>query len=90
MTFSCLIYSSLSKACNQVISQATLAIDLYSASAEDLKMVFCFFDFHETNVSIMKTQKSVTDFLVSGQVSQSELEKALIHGSLTIEQTLTR
>ena len=49
---------------------------LYSASAEDLEIVFCFLAFHETKELPMKMQKPVTDFLVSKQDLQSASEKA--------------
>ena len=39
------VFKSLSSCITQVISQATLAIALYSASAEDLDTTPCFLDF---------------------------------------------
>jgi len=53
------------------------AIERYSASAEDLKMVVCFLDFQEISDSPKKMQKPVTDLLVSGHLAQSESQKAL-------------
>ena len=38
----------------------------------------CFFAFHETSESPIKTQKPETDLLVSLHPAQSESEKALI------------
>ena len=40
----------------KTISQVATAMDLYSASAEDLKAVFCFLDFQDTKESPMKMQ----------------------------------
>ena len=57
-----------------MISQGVTAIALYSASADDLEIVDCFFALQEINESPKKTQYPVTDFLVSGQEAQSESE----------------
>ena len=40
---------------NYIISQVPLAIDLYSASTEDLETVCCFFDFHDMRESLIST-----------------------------------
>uniref|UniRef100_A0A7N2REG5 Uncharacterized protein n=1 Tax=Quercus lobata TaxID=97700 RepID=A0A7N2REG5_QUELO len=45
---------------------------LYSASIENLEIVDCFFDFQETNESLIKMQYPVTDLLVSGKDAQFE------------------
>ena len=57
-----------------MISQGVTAIALYSASADDLETVDCFFALQEINESPKKTQYPVIDFLVSGQEAQSESE----------------
>ena len=59
-----------------MISQVTLAMALYSASAEERDTVCYFLDFQEINESPRKTQKPLIDLLVSGQVAQSESTKA--------------
>jgi hypothetical protein len=64
------------KQSNHVISQVTAAMDWYSASAEDLETVCCFFDFQEIIESPMKTQKPVTERRVSGHAAQFESQKA--------------
>lgn len=61
---------------SQTISLVVLAKARYSASAEDREVVDCFFDFQETNESPRKTQKPVTERLVSGQEAQSASQKA--------------
>ena len=66
----------LSKAEIHINSQVTFAIDLYSISAEDLDTACCFLDFYETRESPIKTQKPVTDLLVSRKVAQSASAKA--------------
>ena len=53
-------------------------MDLYSASTNDLETVCCFLDFLEIRESPRKTQKPVTDLLVSGHEVQSTSAKALI------------
>ena len=50
---------------------------LYLASEELLEIVCCFLDFQEMRDSPRKIEKPVTDFLVSGQVAQSESLYAL-------------
>ena len=62
---------------SQLISLIVAAIALYSAFAEDLKIVVCFLAFQEIEESPKKMQKPVIDFLESGQVAQSKSEKAL-------------
>jgi hypothetical protein len=47
-------------------------IALYSASAEDLEIVVCFFDFQEIKELSRKTQYPVTDLLESTQPAQSK------------------
>ena len=49
---------------------------LYSASAELLEMVGCFFVRQEIRQSPKKTQNPVVDLRVIGQEAQSESEKA--------------
>lgn len=49
---------------------------LYSASAEDLDRVLCFFVFQDTKESPRKTQNPVIDFLVPRQEPQSASAKA--------------
>lgn len=44
----------------------------YSASDDDLEMVGCFFDFQDTIEEPKKMEKSVIDFLVSGQAARSK------------------
>ena len=48
-----------------MISQTAIAMDLYSDSAEDRDIVYCFLDFHEMRDSPKKTQNPITDLLVS-------------------------
>ena len=45
-----------------------------SASAEDLKTVVCFFDFHEIIASPKNTQYHVTNLFMSLRVAQSVYE----------------
>ena len=59
-------------------SQVQIAIALYSASAEDLETVDCFFDFHETNESPMNIQYPVIDLLVSGHVALNLLRRKFL------------
>jgi hypothetical protein len=51
---------------------------LYSASAEDLDTVVCFFDFQEIKELSRKMQYPVTDLLVSEQPAHSESQNAFI------------
>ena len=53
---SCGMCKSLNKYNSQVISQVVVAIDLYSASAEDLETTSCFFYLQEIRASPKKTQ----------------------------------
>ena len=55
-----------------MISQVVKAVALYLASAYDLEPVDCFFVLQKINDSPKKTQYPVTDFLASGQETQSE------------------
>lgn len=66
---------SLNKEDNQTTSH--VCIDLYSISADDMDTVCCFLDFQENNESPKNTKKPETGRRVSGQVAQSESEKAL-------------
>lgn len=68
---------SLNNEDNQNISHVAFAIDLYSASADDLDTVCCFLDFQEINESSKNAQKLETKRHVSEQVAQSESKKAL-------------
>jgi hypothetical protein len=52
-----------------------LAKALYSDSELDLETVVCFLDFHEMREDPRNTQKPETDFLVVGQLAQSESAK---------------
>ena len=52
-----------------------MAMALYSASADDLETVDCFFYFHETRESPMNIQYLVTDLLVYGHEAQSKSVK---------------
>ena len=56
---------------SQTTSLVTVAIDLYSDSAEDLDTTCCFLLFQEISESLINTQKPVIDLLVSGQAAQS-------------------
>jgi hypothetical protein len=60
-----------------MISQHATAMALYFASIEERDMVCCFLDFQEIKESPRNKQKLVTDFLVSGQATQSASQKAL-------------
>lgn len=68
----------LSRAIIQTISHVTLAILLYSASAEEREAVVCFLDFQETRELNIKIQKPVTDLLESGKVAQSAFVNSYI------------
>ena len=68
---------SLSKDLIHMISQQATAMARYSTLAEDWEMVRYFLDFQETKESPRNKQKPVTDFLVSGQATQSASQKAL-------------
>ena len=70
-----MIWKSLSKGISHINSQTTDAIALYSASAEDLETVCCFFDFQDIKESPRNTQYSVIGLLISRQLAQSESEK---------------
>ena len=70
------IQKTLRSCCSQMISLVVAAKALYSASAEDLEMVGCFFDFQEMSESPKKMQNLVTDFLESAQVAQYASENA--------------
>lgn len=76
---------SLNKEDSHTTSHVALAIDLYSASADDLDTVCCFFDFQEINESPKNTQKPEIDRRVSGQVAQSESQNVL---SVRLEEEL--
>ena len=57
-------------------SEVVAATARYSASAEDVETVFCFFDFQEISASPKNTQNPVMERLVVKQVPQSASEKA--------------
>ena len=59
-----------------MISQQVDAMDLYSASTEDLETTFYFLDLHEIKLSPRNKLYPVTNFLISGQPTQSESQKA--------------
>lgn len=50
---------------SQLNSKNTLAMDLFTASVEDLEIVFCFLDFQDAKEEPMNAQYLVTDLLVS-------------------------
>jgi hypothetical protein len=62
---------------NQVSSQEQVAIDQYSASAEERETVCCFLDFQEIRASPRKTQNPVIECRESEQAAQSLSQKAL-------------
>lgn len=72
------IFSSFNKYYNHVISQVVCASAWYSASADDLATVCCFFVCQEIKLSLRKMANPVMDRLVVGQEAQYESEKALI------------
>lgn len=55
----------VNKDINQSTSEVTIAIDLYSASAELLEIVACFFDFQQIKEFARKTQKPSMYLLIS-------------------------
>ncbi|KAJ0949210.1 putative oxidoreductase [Helianthus annuus] len=57
---------------SQRISLTVVAMDLYSASAEDRDTTDCFFDFQETGPPSRRRRYPVLDLLVKGQPNQSE------------------
>ncbi|OIT33097.1 beta-glucosidase 16 [Nicotiana attenuata] len=69
--------SSLSNVVSHTTSDTALAILLYSASAELLDTVFCFFDFHEIKELPYFTKKPDTDFLILGHEAQSASQYTL-------------
>lgn len=74
--WSCEMVRSQRTETSQTSSQVVVAIVLYSASADDLDTVGCFLDFQEIKESLRKKQQPAMDLRVSGQVAQSESEKA--------------
>lgn len=58
----------------QMNSHVALAMDLYSASVEDLDTLCCFLDFQEIKELPSITQKPDMDLRVSGHAAQSESE----------------
>ncbi|KAE8696260.1 putative nucleotide binding protein [Hibiscus syriacus] len=69
--------SSLAKPFNHVNYAVVTAMLLYSASADDLAMTFCFLDFHEINEFPSLMQKPETDLLETGHAAQSKSQYAL-------------
>lgn len=59
-------------------SHVVSAMTRYSASAEDLETVGCFFVFQETRVSPRKTTYALRDHREEGQEDQSALQYAVI------------
>jgi hypothetical protein len=64
------------KSCNkylsQVSSQTVLAIERYSASAEERETTLCFLERHKIGLVPKKVTKQVTERLVVGHAAQSE------------------
>ena len=60
-----------------MISQVTLAMARYSASAEERDTVCCFLDFQEMKKEPRNTQNPEIERLMSWQEAQSEFVKAL-------------
>ena len=79
-----LIFKSLSSCITQVISQATLAIALYSASTKDLDTTPCFLDLQDIKESPKYTAYLVRDLRVSRHPAQSASQKALICNSVLL------
>lgn len=69
---------SLSDRTSQETSLTVAANALYSASADELETVVCFYDFHETKKSPRNTQNRGVHLRVSRQEAQSASLKALI------------
>lgn len=69
--------SSCNRPCTQTNSATVVAILMYSASAELLETVLCFFDFQEIKEFPNLMQYPVTDFLESIQDAQSASQKAV-------------
>lgn len=68
---------SLNICWSHVNSAANEAMALYSASVDDLDMVFCFFDFQDMSEFPRKMMNPVVDLLQCKQETQSASEKAL-------------
>ena len=73
---SCCTCKSFNRYNSHVTSHVVVAMDLYSALAEDLETMDCFFDLNDINESPRNTQYPVRDFLVSGQPAQSASQYA--------------
>lgn len=58
---------SSNKEDNQTTSNVAFAIDLYSASADDLDTVCCFLDFQENNESPKNTQNQKLRVMCQGK-----------------------
>ena len=84
----CSILKSFNNCKTQVISQATLAMALYSASAEDLDTTPCFFDLQEIKEYPKYTAEPVRGLLVSGHLAQSASQKALICNFVLLEKNI--
>lgn len=70
--------SSLINPYRHMISVIVVAMLLYSASAELLETVDCFFDFHENKEPLYSTKYPVTDLFVWGQEDQSASQYVVI------------
>ena len=67
---------ALKKDLIQLISLMTVAMALYSASADEWDMVPCFFIFQAIRERPIIIRKPVKDHLVKGQAPQCEAQKA--------------
>ena len=70
----CSIPNSFNKDNSHVSSQQALAIDMYSASADEQDTVSYFLDFQDIKESPKNTHNPEIDHLVSEQVPQSSSE----------------
>ena len=68
--------------CNHCTSQSICVKAIYSASADDLETVCCFFDRHEIGLSPKKVQKPLIDMQMIEQLAKSKSLNALICNEL--------
>jgi hypothetical protein len=71
--------NSLNRVCTHIISAVVLAKDLYFASVLDLKIVACFFAFHDTRLFPKKIANPPIDRLSSKEPAQSTSEYPVIN-----------